>query len=803
MSARSLAAVAFLAAWLGGAVLGAGARSQQPRSDPIMPAPSSTAAGPAAPRHTNHLAREASPYLLQHAHNPVDWYPWGQEAFEEARRLDRPIFLSVGYSTCYWCHVMERESFEDETVAAVLNAHFVAIKVDREERPDVDEIYMTAVQAVSGHGGWPMSVFLEPRTLKPFFGGTYFPREQFMRLLEGVHEAWTQRNEALRRDADRLGAVVARHLEGPVRVEPLGEAQVRAALESLLGSYDPVDGGFGAGQNKFPMPAYLELLMGSAWDDPPVRQAVLHTLDRMAAGGIFDQVGGGFHRYSTDRRWRVPHFEKMLYDNGQLASIYAAAYERTGDAFYAAVVRDTLDYVLREMTGPDGAFLSAQDAEAGAREGATYIWTEQELREALREAGRDAEAAFAWSVYGLEQVRDHHQPPAAWKSALYLRATLPELARRSGVDPRELRERLASVDAALLESRSRRPQPSTDDKVLTGWNGLMIAGMADGGRVLGEDRYVQAAGRAAAAVLAQMRAPDGGLLRVARNGRARVEAFLEDYALLIRGLVALHRATGEPAPLREAGRLVGEAARRFRDERGGAWFDTLADRPDLFVRTRSAYDGAVPCGNSALLLGLLDLHELTGEPRFLDEAADLLRGMSGAVARNPLGASLSTLALHRFVTAYPQRLVWEKPARGAQGQAAAPAGPVQVTLGAERLRLGESAAATIEVRLHIAQGYHVNAHEPGADFLVALTVRLAGVAGVDAEAMYPPGTPYAAAYAPQPLSVHSGLVTVPLRLRRVGPVSGEGRIEVTFQACTDRACLAPQTVALPIVIEGN
>jgi uncharacterized protein YyaL (SSP411 family) len=739
--------------------------------------------------HTNRLINETSPYLLQHAHNPVDWHPWGPEAWAAARAADKPIFLSIGYSTCYWCHVMERESFEDEAIASVMNEHFVCVKVDREERPDVDDIYMAAVQIFTrGAGGWPMSVFLEPQTLKPFVAGTYFPpqdgpqRPGFPTLLARMADAWRTRRPEVMRQAGQIAELVSRQLSAPARPRPVGEPQVEQAVTQLLSIYDPQDAGFGrGGGNKFPMPAYLDLLMGAAWSRADVKQAVVHTLDRMAIGGMYDQVGGGFHRYSTDPIWLVPHFEKMLYDNAQLASTYAAAHERTGDAFYAEIVRETLDYVLREMTDASGAFSSAQDAEVNAREGGNYVWTPGEVRAALAEAGLDDDVDFALDVYGLNagpNFRDPHHPDDAAKNVLYLR-------RR----PEAFDERLARINAVLLAVRDRRDQPGTDDKILASWNGLMIGGLADGGRVLGEPRYLDAARRAAEFVLRTMRDGQGGLLRTCRAGAARVPAFLEDYALVIRGLIALHRATGEAPWLDAARGLTGAADERFRDESGGAYYDTLPEREDLFVRTRNTYDGAVPCGNSVMLGNLIDLHELTGDDALLDDAAAVLSGLSGAIAASPIGAALATLALARFADRYGKRL--------ADLQAEAPDGdPVGLELSTERIEVGPGADARFVLALSIAEGFHINAHDPGRPDLVGVALRVVGGEGLEADVPYPAGEPYR-----DEIRIHRGTVQLPVRVRRVAAPTGTPRLAVTYQVCTDEMCLAPTTALLPLEID--
>ncbi len=759
----------------------------------MSPSPATVRGEPPSARPANRLTRETSPYLLQHAHNPVDWYPWGDEAFRAARHGGKMIFLSIGYSTCYWCHVMERESFEDRGIAAILNRHFISIKVDREERPDVDDVYMAATLIYNqGHGGWPMSLFLEPDSLRPVVAATYFPPENFRAVLERLAGAWSSDREALVRQADRLGQLVEQQLSQASWARAVGPAQVEEAIEELLELYDPRDGGFGRGGNKFPMPAYLDLLMGAAWERETVRGAVLHTLDRMATGGMYDQAGGGFHRYCTDTHWVVPHFEKMLYDNGQLASTYAAAFELCGDPFYAQVVRETLDWVLREMTDPAGGCYSAQDAEVDGLEGGNYVWTAAELRQALAEAGLEGEAERALRVFGLDRgpnFQDPHRPEAGRRNVLFLPDTPARMAEKLGEPPEAFDARLKALKAALLAARRRRPAPATDDKILAGWNGLMIAGFADGGRVLGDDRYLEAARRAARFVLATLRDDQGGLRRAYRAGQARVGAFLEDHALVIRGLLALYRATREPEWLDEAVNLSARARERFRDARFGGWFDA-PDDGDVFVRSRSISDGAVPGGNSVMLNNLLDLYELTGRREHLDEAARALAGNAKALAASPLNAAVGILALHRIAKAHPELL---------PNPATAPAGggaPVRVELDVQKLVVPPKGSARLTLTLHIAEGYHVNAHDPGLEGLIGLSVYLDGGQGLALETQYPVGELYQGE-----IRIHRGTVTLAVTLRRSGAGEGPARLALVYQSCTDRACLPPSTTMLPVEIE--
>ena len=799
MTTRLSAARVMTAAALA-AALNAGASAQeatQPDQDP-----STHQVRPL--RRPNRLFYETSPYLLQHAYNPVDWYAWGPEAFEAARQQDKPIFLSVGYSTCYWCHVMERESFENEQTAALMNKHFISIKVDREERPDVDDVYMAGVQTLAGRGGWPMSLFLDPYSLKPFKGGTYFPpqprygKPSFSQLLQTVADQWRDRRQETLQTAERTAVAIRRRLSASYQPQPVNEADVERAVTMLVSGHDPEHGGFRRGRTKFPMPVNLELLLAAGWERPTVAAALRHTLDRMAMGGIYDQVGGGFHRYSTDRQWLIPHFEKMLYDNAQLASVYAKAYERTDDPFYGQIVRETLDYVLREMTGPEGGFYSAQDAEVNAREGASYVWTAVEVRQVLAAAGLQGEIAFVLQVYGLDRggnFRDPHHPRDGLKNVLHLAQRPDELAAALGLSLEDFSRRLATIDAALLAARDLREQPTTDDKILTAWNGLMIAAMVDGARALDEPRYLEAARRTARFILENLQVPGGGLLRTYRAGQAKIDGGIKDYAHFIHGLIALHRAAGEQEWLDDAGRLAHEARERFQDERFGAYYDTLAGREDLLVRAKTTRDGVIPCGNSMMLVNLLDLHELTGDRAFFDDAARTVSGLSSSIKRSPVSTALATVALKRFVERYPGHMPGSRPAAAAGRQQQ----PVRVLASPRVVWVSREAPGRFEVTLKIADGYHVNAHEPGSAELVGLELRLVGQ-GLELKAAYPAGEPFRAEFSKDVIRVHEGTITVPVSLVQTGTVQGQPRVVLVYQVCTDQVCMQPQRVALPVKI---
>lgn len=759
----------------------------------------------------NRLARESSPYLLQHAHNPVDWFAWGPEAIAEARRRDVPIFLSIGYSTCYWCHVMERESFEDSATAEVMNARFVNVKLDREERPDLDEVYMAAVQTLTGRGGWPMSVFLEPGELKPFWAGTYFPPRpaqgmpSFGQVLRGMSEAYAGQREQVLKQAEEVASAVRENLARPAGAVRLGIEQVAMATQTLLTIVDRAHGGFG-GAPKFPQPVYLELLLdvrGGA--DGPTREAIdtalRLTLDQMAIGGMNDQLAGGFHRYSVDRTWTVPHFEKMLYDNGQLLSVFARAAVALEDGYYARVARATAEWMLREMRVPGGAFATAQDAEVDGREGLNYVWRAEEVRAGL--SAEDAE--FACRVFGLDggaNFQDPHHADGPASNVLRLGDRPERVAAVLSMGVDEFSARLERVSGAMLKVRAARKQPRLDDKVITSWNGLAIAGLAQAGRLLSEPGYVRAAQAAADWLLAHHRAAGGRLLRISRGLPARVPAMLEDVAMLTQGLLELARAGGADRArnLAAADELMAEAEARFGDGDGG-YFDTAADASELFIRPRATYDGAMPSGVSVMINNLVDRAELTGDGASAERAAAALRGISALVVDSPIARCNSTrglLRLMRLDRGLVERVFAGLPGVQATANGAARAGgPVEVYSSEEQVLLAEGEPAALELRLVIAAGHHINASVPGVAGLVGLRVGIVGGSGVAAYADYPEGELLEGVGGERP-RVHEGELVLPVVLERVGEWAGRPRLAVTVQACTDRACLEAQTLVLEV-----
>jgi hypothetical protein len=596
-------------------------------------------------RPANRLASETSPYLLQHAHNPVDWYPWGPEAFDLARREDRPVLLSVGYSACHWCHVMERESFENDEIAALMNRLFVSIKVDREERPDVDQIYMQAVQSMTGRGGWPMTVFLTPDGV-PFYGGTYFPpvdrhgMPAFPRLLQSIADAYHGR----RGEVVEAGRQLVESMQQSERLTRSASLLTREVLVGaylgLSGEFDERDGGLGQAP-KFPQPMTWDAIL-RVWKrtgDARALAMVRHTLTRMARGGIYDQLGGGFHRYSVDGQWLVPHFEKMLYDNAQLASLYLHGWLATGDAEYRRVTEETLDYVLREMTHPAGGFYSAQDADSEGVEGKFFVWSPEEIRAVL---GDEALARTALAYWGVDDG-----PNFEGHSILFVPREPAEVAGTLGLTPDDLAARVARARQMLYTQREKRVHPGLDDKVLASWNGLMLAALAEAAAALGRTDYLAAAVRNAEFLVSRMRR-DGRLLRSWKDGQGRITGYLEDHAMVGASLLALYEASFDGRWLDESRRLAEETLRLFWSSEREIFFDTGHDQERLVVRPRNIFDNAVPSGTSVTIEWLLKLAIVTGEERYEAVALEALRPMADVVQKYPsgFGRYLSALDFH-------------------------------------------------------------------------------------------------------------------------------------------------------------
>ena len=604
------------------------------------------------PKHTNRLAKETSPYLLMHAHNPVDWYGWGEEAFAKAKRENKVIFLSIGYSSCYWCHVMERESFMDKEIAQFMNKHFVCIKVDREERPDVDDIYMTSIQLMRDQGGWPLSAFLTPDA-RPFTGGTYFPARTgdrgrtigFLDVIRNVQRFWEADEEKLKQRADQIVVALRSVLRDRIEEDTALEIELCKRVESgMADQFDPEHGGFGSSRTKFPSPPDLMFLIDRVRRDKQnvkARQMLELTLDEMAQGGIRDHLGGGFHRYSTDPKWLIPHFEKMLYDNGQLASVYAEAYEVLGHEHYRRVVVELLDFVLREMTGESGGFYSAIDAETDAEEGKFYRWTKNELDLTIGTSNKATRFRQAYGLDGKPNFEHEYY-------VLYLPRSLKNLADEHGFSESALATRLTPLREKLLAVRNQRARPLTDTKVLTAWNGLMIRGFADAGRILDEQRYTDAAAKAADLILKELRTKDGRLLRTYRNGTAKLNAYLDDYAFLVDGLIALHRATEDDRWLEAAQQLTEKQIELFWDEQSGGFFYTSGDHEALIARAVKKTDSVLPSGNAVAaanlvyLAGALDNESI--RDAFRRRSQETLKAFAPGLANDRQGRHMPAMA---------------------------------------------------------------------------------------------------------------------------------------------------------------
>lgn len=722
---------------------------------------------------TNRLIHETSPYLLLHAHNPVDWYPWGDEALALAKRENRLIFLSVGYATCYWCHVMEREVFSNPEIAKMMNEHFINIKIDREERPDLDEIYMTATQLLIQRAGWPNSVFLTP-DLKPFYAGTYFPpvdtpnRPGFPTILDAVHEAWVEREAEVIESAKQIATAIEMATSRGFTAlsgRALDQSVPTAALDYLRKAYDATHGGFG-GAPKFPSPSNLEFLLSvyERESDEALLKMVTRTLDMMAYGGIYDQIGGGFHRYSVDAKWLVPHFEKMLYDNAQLAKIYLKAYRLTEEPQYRRVAEEVFNFIFREMTAPEGGFYSALDAETDAEEGKYYVWTADEIQKVLNKK----EASRFNAVYGVDKGANFEG-----KNVLYV----PE-----GAAAEDSLKGLTTAREKLLAARFEREYPLLDTKIIVNWNGLMIDALAYGYDVLGEERYLNAASKAARFILDTMRKPDGELLHTYTAGAVKQDAYLDDYAFLARGLLGLYQATDDEEWLDAARTLTDKMIQLFWDDRNGGFYYTKADAKHLIVRSKKPYDSAIPSGNAVAVGNLLALGD-----NYRGYAEKTLRIFAESMVQSPSSFIHAHFALNNYLTSAEDQESLE---------------PSTVTATATvKNRDGE--VYNVVLQLKIAGGWHINANPPGQDNLIPTTVTVAADAPVEiVDIAYPTGKSMRFEFSNVPLNVYEKTVTIPLRLKLKPDVTWKKntpiRLQLTYQPCNDTQCLLPETVEIPL-----
>ncbi|HSO83198.1 thioredoxin domain-containing protein [Thiocapsa sp.] len=759
------------------AALAAKGPDYRPRTEHLLP--------DGRPRYTNRLILEDSPYLIQHAHNPVDWYAWGPEAFERARRENKPVFLSIGYSTCHWCHVMERESFEDSAIAELLNRHFVAIKVDREVRPDIDQVYMTAVQLLTGTGGWPMSSILTPEG-ETIVAGTYFPPDDFSSLLQRVNTLWQAQPEQMRARAAEIARAVAAALAVDAQAAELGDRIVDRAVASLLDQHDALQGGFGDAP-KFPQQPRLALLLDQALrrDDQAALTAAVFTLQSMARGGIHDQVGGGFHRYAIDNDWLVPHFEKMLYDQAQLARLYLAAWRLTGDPELARVARRTLDFVLRDLTSPAGGFYSATDAESEGEEGLFFLWTLDELMSVL--PPEDADLVIA--LYGVTESGNFEG-----RNILHLPVAPEPFAAARGLTPTELWKRMDAINERLYRHREERPHPHRDEKILTAWNGMMIAALAEVADALGEPRYLSAAERAAELLWSEQRPAPGRINRVYLDGRTAQPGLLEDYAFLGQAMIALYDATGEQLWLTRAREMAEALWERFADQgEGGLFMGEAAEDTPLMTRPKEVTDGVMPSATSAALQLLAELTRRTDELAYERHASSLLASTSGRVAQVPSAFPALLTALNLMRHGDTGHLQYA--ARGAVRADA-------------RISPRDDGSASLVIELTLRPGWHVNAYRPLQDELIGTTLRTSGESEDwrMATPAYPTPEILRLGFQSEPLAVYQGDVRIETTLaanpqQRADPGEEPGvwlPFELRLQACSDAICLAPETLVLQV-----
>jgi hypothetical protein len=595
--------------------------------------------------HTNRLVRESSPYLQQHAHNPVDWYPWGEDAFQKAKSENKPVVLSIGYSACHWCHVMEKESFENEEIAKLMNENFVNIKVDREERPDLDEIYMNAVQMLTGRGGWPMTVFLTPEG-KPFFGGTYFPPEDrhgmpgFPRILNAIVQAYRERPDDVTKSVEQIVSALGRMTSLAESSRPFAPDIIARSAESLAQAYDPEHGGFGRAP-KFPNAGVYDLFMRAHRKSKNQRflDTIVHTLTRMAEGGIYDHLGGGFHRYSVDEKWLVPHFEKMLYDNAQLLRSYAQAFAITGAPLFKNVVEETLAYLLREMLHSEGGFYSTQDADSEGEEGKFFVWTEDEV---MRILGEEAGEIFC-RVYDVSEFGNFEG-----KNILHPVLTLEQAARFFRKEASEIEAVLTGAKKKLFEEREKRVKPFRDEKIIASWNGLMLSGLAEASKVLESPVSLDAARNTVDFIFARM-FRDGLLLHTYKDGKAKLLGYLDDYAFIAAGFLDLYEVTLERSDLQRAVNIADTMVREFWDDIGGAFFYTGKSNEQLISRTKPAFDGSVPSGNAIATQLLLRLYHYTGQEGYLKRAEKTLRIYYDAMEQQPFGFAHMLSALDFYL----------------------------------------------------------------------------------------------------------------------------------------------------------
>lgn len=724
-----------------------------------------------SPVYINRLVREESPYLLQHAHNPVDWYPWGAEAFEKAKLENKPVFLSIGYATCHWCHVMERESFENEAIARQLNEHYVPIKVDREQLPDVDATYMMAVQLLTGSGGWPMSNFLQPDA-KPFHAGTYMPPNVFSDTLENIRRVWAEDRDRVQDVAVRLSDAVGESTRLRGEVRDVGLREITRARDSALEVHDDLQGGFGPAPKFTREPTLFFLLeLAQRNGDKEALEAVDFSLRRMAAGGIHDQVGGGFHRYAVDDDWLTPHFEKMLYSQAALARVYLQAYQLTGNKQHVRTTRRMLDYVLREMTSPEGGFYSATDADSEGEEGIFFTWTKDQLTEVLGKA----DAELATSVWGVTE-----QGNFEGRNILHTQGSLAEIAPDTGLSVDELTDRLSDISGRLLTERVKRIPPLTDDKIISEWNGMMITAFAQAGEALNEPRYIDAAIRAAEFIWSSNRQDDGGLWRAHFGGKSSIAASQPDYAFMAEAMLELYDVTGQNVWIERVLELNQHMYDRFWDSENGGYFigAAITSGAPLPTRPKDMFDNSTPTGNSVALRVLTRLWHRTGEEKYRERAQAVLGSFSTYFEMDSSGFGYLLVGASELLNGESGHRQYS--ARG-------------------KVRVNAAAVdgSNIKVKISIAPGWHINAEEPLQDYLIGTRLTQVNdepLAGVN----YPESETRVLGFQRSALALYEGEVTLTAPMPEPAADGIVSAVALQLQACSDEICLAPETLTLPI-----
>ena len=773
--------------------------------------------GAAADKHkdTNGLIHETSPYLLQHSHNPVHWYPWGTEALTKAEKEDKPIFLSIGYSTCYWCHVMEKECFEDEEVAQVLNEHFIAIKVDREERPDIDEQYMLVTQLITGRGGWPNSVWLTPNG-RPWMAGTYFPKNEFIRVLNALSDYWKNRRQDVEKQADQLARAVREaeavrgRFDPSVTGQPFDQELIDNAVSEYRRSFDAEHGGFGRAP-KFPPHGGLLLIANEyrRTQEAELLRMITRNLDAMLLGGIHDHIGGGFHRYSTDSAWLVPHYEKMLYDNAQLIRAYTDGYLATEAPRYREAVEDIFSWLKRDMTSPHGGFYSALDAGEVGKEGETYLWQYQEIIEVLGE-GDGALTADVYNIRPQGNFREEASGEQTGRNIAHLQRPLAEIAGERNVATDRFGKQMAELRGRLLARRNTRDQPRKDDKILTSWNGLTISALAYAGHHLREPRYTDAAAKAAEFCLQNLVDGQGRLLRTFRAGQAKLPGYLDDYAYLVQGLLDLHAATGQCRWLDEARRLADIMLAEFEDKHDGAFYFTTAAHEDLLVRSKNLLGGGnVPVPNGVAALALMELGRQTGDGQYDRVAQRTLNALTSLMRQSPRALDHAVYAAAVALRHRIENRMQAVELRGAD--ASKSLGPVTAHLFVSRLKVQPGQSFRAAVALDVAEGWHLYGPNPNAGYLLPTTVSVTGNEVFAAGEIIPP-EPHRKQdpTLKQVLAIYRGRVWffVPLEVRQEAT---EGRatlkVQIKTQACDQNRCLAPRTdeieMTMTIAVDGS